>query len=109
IAYNLHAPHTIAAQEIQDSDGAGSGSDLSGTTNAQGLIDAIFNLTGQHYANIEIAPSAPNTTGGEPNGNIRCGYLYNTDRVSYVAGSAELITGSAFNNSRNPLVAQWLL
>ena len=108
IVYNLHAPDILAVQEIQDADGAGTGTDLSGASNAQGLINSIFTLTGQTYAYIEIAPTTANTTGGEPNGNIRNGYLYNTARVSYVAGSAELITGAAYNNSRNPLAAQWV-
>jgi VCBS repeat-containing protein len=107
IVYNLRAPDIVALQEIQDTDGAGSGSDLSGTVTAQGLIDAIFAQSGKHYAYIEIAPTTANSTGGEPGGNIRNGYLYNVDRVSYVAGSAELITGSEYNGSRNPLVAQW--
>ena len=86
----------------------GLGTDLSGVSNAQGIIDAIFALSGKHYGYIEIAPTVANSTGGEPNGNIRNGYFYNLDRVSYVAGSAELITGSAYNGSRNPLVASWL-
>lgn len=105
IVYNLRAPDIIALQEIQDADGAGTGKDLSGVKTAQGLINAISKISGAHYAYIEIAPDTANSTGGEPNGNIRNGYLYNLDRVSYVQGSAELITGSAYSNSRKPLVA----
>lgn len=105
IVYNLRAPDIIALQEIQDADGAGKGSNLSGVQTAQGLINAISKISGAHYAYIEIAPDTANSTGGEPNGNIRNGYLYNLDRVSYVQGSAELITGSAYANSRKPLVA----
>ncbi|MDB5678844.1 Calx-beta domain-containing protein [Sphingomonas bacterium] len=108
IVYNLRAPDILAVQEVQDADGAGSGTDLSGVSNAQGIIDAIFALTGMHYGYVEIAPTVANSTGGEPNGNIRNGYFYNLDRVQYVAGSAELITGSAYSGSRNPLVASWL-
>ncbi|WP_293990059.1 Calx-beta domain-containing protein [Sphingomonas sp.] len=104
--FNLRAPDIIAVQEVQDADGAGSGTDLSGVSNAQGIIDAIFALTGKHYGYIEIAPTVANSTGGEPNGNIRNGYFYNIDRVTPV-GSPELITGSAFNGSRNPLVQTW--
>jgi uncharacterized protein len=107
IVYSLRAPDIVALQEIQDADGAGTGSDLSGTVTAQGLIDAIFAESGKRYAYVEIAPDAPNTTGGEPNGNIRNGYLYNIDRVSYVEGSAELIDGSAYTGSRSALVAQF--
>jgi predicted extracellular nuclease len=107
IVYNLRAPDIVALQEIQDADGAGNGKDLSGVKTAQGLIDAINAINGGHYAYVEIAPDTANSTGGEPNGNIRGGYLYNTDRVSYIDGSAELITGAAYNNSRKPLVAQF--
>jgi predicted extracellular nuclease len=107
IVYSLRAPDIIALQEIQDADGAGGGSDLSGAATAQGLIDAIFAESGLQYGYIEIAPATAGSTGGEPGGNIRNGYLYNLDRVSYVAGSAELITGAAYNGSRNPLVATW--
>ncbi|MDT8758635.1 lamin tail domain-containing protein [Sphingomonas psychrotolerans] len=107
IVYNLGAPDIIAAQEIQDADGAGSGSNLSGTVTAQGLIDAIYAASGKHYAYVEIAPTTPGSTGGEPGGNIRNGYFYNVDRVSYVAGSAQLIEGAAYNGTRKPLVAQF--
>ncbi len=107
IVYNLRAPDILAVQEIQDADGAGTGSDLSGTVTAQGLIDSIYAQSGLRYAYVEIAPTTANSSGGEPNGNIRNGFFYNVDRVSYVEGSAALITGSAYNNSRNPLVAQF--
>lgn len=107
IVYNLGAPDIIAAQEIQDADGAGSGSDLSGTVTAQGLIDAIYAESGLRYAYVEIAPTSAGSTGGEGGGNIRNGYFYNLDRVSYVEGSAELIEGTAYNGTRKPLVAQF--
>ena len=107
IVNNLRAPDIIAVQEIQDADGAGNGRDLSGNATAQELIDAIAAIGGGRYGYVEIAPATANSTGGEPNGNIRNGFLYNIDRVSYVEGSAELITGAAYNNTRNPLVAQF--
>lgn len=107
IVYNLRAPDIVALQEIQDADGAGTGKDLSGVKTAQGLIDAISKISGAHYAYVEVAPDTANSTGGEPNGNIRNGYLYNLDRVSYVEGSAQLITGAAYNNTRKPLVAEF--
>ncbi|ATY33991.1 Ig-like domain-containing protein [Sphingomonas psychrotolerans] len=107
IVYNLGAPDIIAAQEIQDADGAGSGSNLSGTVTAQGLIDAIYATSGKRYAYVEIAPASAGSTGGEGGGNIRNGYFYNVDRVDYVEGSAELIDGAAYNGTRKPLVAQF--
>ncbi|WP_375427102.1 Calx-beta domain-containing protein [uncultured Sphingomonas sp.] len=107
IVYSLNAPDIIAVQEIQDADGVGTGSDLSGLATAQLLITAIQNAGGPRYAYVEVAPDAPNSTGGEPNGNIRNGYLYNLDRVAYIDGSAQLITGQAYNGTRKPLVAQF--
>lgn len=108
IVFNLRAPDIIAAQEIQDADGAGTGTNLSGVSNAQGLIDAIFAASGITYGYVEIAPTTANTTGGEPNGNIRNGYFYRTDRVQYVANSAVLIDGPAYAGSRRPLVADFV-
>lgn len=107
IIYSLSAPDIVALQEVQDADGAGTGSDLSGVSNVQGLIDAIFAASGIVYTYVEIAPTVANSTGGEPNGNIRNGYLYQADRVSLISGSLALLTDSAFNGSRKPLVATW--
>jgi predicted extracellular nuclease len=107
IVYNLLAPDIISLNEIQDADGAGAGSDLSGYVTAQGLIDAIAAIGGPNYVYIEVTPSAPGTTGGEPGGNIRNGFLYNMDRVGYVANSAVAVPGTAFNGSRYPLSAQF--
>jgi len=107
IVVNLRAPDIIGAQEIQDADGAGSGANLSGVSNAQGLITALSAL-GFNYAYVEIAPTTANSTGGEPNGNIRNGYFYRTDRVQYVTNSAVLIDDSAYTGSRRPLVADFV-
>jgi VCBS repeat-containing protein len=107
VVYNLKAPDIIFAQEIQDADGAGAGTDYTGTVTANAIIAAIDAAGGPHYTYVEVAPTANNTTGGEPNGNIRPGYFYNADRVSYVEGSATQITGAAYDGSRKPLVAQF--
>lgn len=107
IVYNLAAPDIIGLQEIQDADGPGNGADLSGAVTAQALIDAIAAIGGPNYVYIEIAPSSAGSTGGEPGGNIRNGFLYNIDRVSYVEGSAQLIEDPAFAGSRRPLVADF--
>lgn len=109
VVYSLNAPDIIAVQEIQDPNGAASGGTLSGAETAQGLIDAIFVTSGITYAYVEIAPTSYNSTGGEPNGNIRNGYLYRVDNVTYVEGSAQLITDPAFGTIRSPLVAEWIV
>jgi VCBS repeat-containing protein len=108
IVYNLAAPDIIALQEVQDANGLNGSDPLSGVETAQLLIDAIDALGGPHYVYIEIAPTTANSTGGEPNGNIRNGFLYNADRVSYILGSATLIDEPAFNGSRKPLVADFV-
>ena len=107
IVVNLRLPDVIAIQEMQDDNGALSGGTLSAAANAQGLIDAIFAASGVTYVYVEIAPATANSTGGEPNGNIRNGYLYREDRVDLVAGSLEVINDPSYSNSRLPLVATW--
>ncbi|WP_260929415.1 Calx-beta domain-containing protein [Novosphingobium sp. 9] len=107
IVNHLGTPDIISLQEIQDADGAGSGTDLSGAATAQKIIDAIVAAGGPTYVYVEVAPTAAGTTGGEPGGNIRNGILYNPDRVDYVEGSAELVPGDAFVGSRSPLAAEF--
>jgi uncharacterized protein len=107
IVYNLAAPDIIGLQEIQDANGLNGSDPLSGVVTAQKLIDAIAAIGGPNYVYIEIAPSSDGSTGGEPGGNIRNGYLYNADRVSYVEGSAHLIDDPAYSGSRRPLVADF--
>ncbi|MFD1951202.1 Calx-beta domain-containing protein [Sphingomonas arantia] len=107
IVYALQAPDIIGLQEIQDADGAGNGSDLSGAATAQLLIDAIAAAGGGNYGYVEVAPTTANSTGGEPGGNIRNGFLYNTDRVSYIADSAVAVPGSAYAGTRSPLAADF--
>jgi predicted extracellular nuclease len=121
IAVNLGGPDIISLEEVQDRNGEGAPDndptndafELSGEATAQLLIDAIVSAGGPHYRYIEIAPTANNANGGAPNGNIRQGFLYNPDRVSYVDGSARQLfdtdptNGDAYNNSRHPLVADF--
>jgi uncharacterized protein len=105
IVYNLAAPDIIGLQEMQDGNGLNGTDPLSAIVTAQMLIDAIKANGGPEYVYVEVAPDSPNSTGGEPGGNIRNGYLYNPNRVSYLEGSASLITDNAFAGSRKPLVA----
>lgn len=104
IVFNLNAPDIIAAQEIQDGDGAGTGAGLSGVPTAEALIQAILDLGGPLYAYAEIAPSANNSTGGEPNGNIRNGFFYDPARVQLQPNSLQLIDTPTFTGTRRPLV-----
>ncbi len=107
VRYALGAPDIIGLQEIQDADGAGNGSNLSGQVTAQALIDAIVAAGGPTYTYVEVAPTTANSTGGEPGGNIRNGYLYNDARVDYIEGSAVTVGGSAYVGTRSPLAADF--
>ncbi len=107
IVINLGTPDIISLVEVQDADGSGRGADLSGQASAQALIDAIFQQSGVRYQYVEVAPTVAGSTGGEPGGNIRNGFLFNPARADYVDGSAVSVTGAAFEGSRRPLSAQF--
>ena len=104
----LHNPDIIGVQEVQDADGENAGTDLSGAATAQKLIDAIAAAGGATYRYVEVAPTATNTSGGAPNGNIRNGFLFNTERVSYVEGSTTAIQAEAYAGTRKPVVADFV-
>ena len=108
IVSNLGAPDIVGLEEVQDADGAGNGTNYSGHPTADKLIAAIKAAGGPNYAYVEVAPTANNVSGGESNGNIRQGYLYNTDRVDFVSVSqitdATPGNGDTYANSRKPLV-----
>jgi Ca2+-binding RTX toxin-like protein len=104
IIVNMGGPDIVGLQEVQDDNGSGSGV-LSAAQNLQHLVDALNTLDPTaHYVWAEIDPTAENSTGGEPGGNIRNAFVYDANRVSLVPGSLELIPGDAFHNSRQPLV-----
>jgi len=107
IVHNLQAPDIIFAQEIQDADGPGSGTDYSGTAVANAVIAAVDAMGGPHYTYVEVAPTANNQNGGEPNGNIRPGFFYDASKVGLVDGSVHQITGTEYDGSRKPLVADF--
>jgi predicted extracellular nuclease len=108
IVTNLGAPDIVGLEEVQDADGAGSGTNYSGQATAAKLIAAIQAAGGPTYVYVEVAPTANNQNGGEANGNIRQGYLYNPDRVGFVSVSQITDTtpanGDTYANSRKPLV-----
>ena len=98
-------PDVIGLQEIQDADGAGNGTDQSGAATAAKLIAAIEAAGGPTYLYVEVVPTA--STGGQPGGFIRPGFLYNPERVSYVDGSARVLDDAVFTGTRRPLVAEF--
>jgi VCBS repeat-containing protein len=113
VVSNLGAPAILGIEEVQDSNGTGTGV-LSPDATVNKLIDAIVAAGGPRYSWTQVDPSAENANGGEPNGNIRNVILYDPNRVDYVAGSTRLLednspaNGDSFHNSRRPLTADFM-
>ena len=107
IVSNLKAPDIIGLQEIQDNSGSGDDGVTSADQTLQQLVDAIATAGGPTYSFIDNTFIGNNTSGGQPGGNIRTAFLYNTDRVDLVDGSVETIEDNGFTDSRLPLVAKF--
>ncbi|HYI38892.1 MAG TPA: Calx-beta domain-containing protein, partial [Allosphingosinicella sp.] len=80
IANNMNSPDIVIIEEMQDNNGA-----AAGTTDAsigwQMLIDALnAAVPGAAYQWVDQEP-VNGAEGGEPGGNIRVGFLYDTNRV----------------------------
>ncbi|MDR7304098.1 endonuclease/exonuclease/phosphatase family protein [Haloactinomyces albus] len=132
IVSHLAAPGIIALQEVQDNNGAENGPSDADRTWSR-LIDAIGDAGGPTYDYRQIDP-VNGESGGEPGGNIRVGFLFRTDRVSFAPGphgdattavqvsdsgtsgdrvSLSLNPGRidpgnpAFDNSRKPLIGKF--
>ncbi|MFS0783747.1 DUF6359 domain-containing protein [Bacillus sp. 1P06AnD] len=127
IVKNLNQPDIIGLTEVQDNDGAADTGTTDATENYKVLAAKIKALGGPAYAFTEIAPEN-NKDGGAPGGNIRVGFLYNSERVTLAEGKKGSATESvgfangkltlnpgridptneAFASSRKPLAAQFL-
>ncbi|MFP7571692.1 endonuclease/exonuclease/phosphatase family protein [Marivita sp. S2033] len=117
IITNLNSPDIIALQEVQDNSGSVDDGVISASATYEALIDAIDladdgvmnDSTG--YAFIDNTFIGNNTSGGQPGGNIRTGFLYNETRVTLIEGSVQTIgsqdPGGAFEGARLPLVASF--
>jgi predicted extracellular nuclease len=79
IVQHMKSPDLINVEEIQDNDGATSPAPTDASVTWRLLIAAIQAAGGPLYDYRQIDP-LPNTDGGEPNGNIRVGFLFRTDR-----------------------------
>lgn len=80
----LKAPDVIALIEVQDDDSAAKGSTLvSSEKTLKLLLDAIKAKSSIPYKDICIYPSN-RADGGQGGSNIRCAYLYRTDRLELV-------------------------
>jgi glycerophosphoryl diester phosphodiesterase len=106
IVNNLKSPDILALQEIQDNNGATDDGTTAGDRTLQALADAIAAAGGSTYQFAEVPP-ADGTSGGQPGGNIRVAYLYNPERVQLNENSLQSLDVEAFNDSRDPLVADF--
>jgi uncharacterized protein len=118
IVNNLRSPDIINLEEIQDNNGATNDGVVDASVTYQTLIAAIAAAGGPTYEYRQIDP-VNNQDGGEPGGNIRVGFLFNPNRVSFVEGSLQRLTdpnpsevdafaGDDFANSRKPLVGKFV-
>ena len=131
ITGNLRSPDLVIIEEIQDNDGAATASPTDASATYAKLLAAISAAGGPSYDFRQIDPVA-NQDGGQPNGNIRIGFLFRTDRglafvdrpggtataatgVVAIAGKPQLTfspgridpTNPAFDASRKPLVGEF--
>lgn len=112
---NLATPDIIGLQEIQDNTGSVDDGVVSASQTLQLLVDEIDKVDdglvngSLNYAFIDNTFITDNASGGQPGGNIRTAFLYNTDRVELVEGSVEPVgdqsEGSAFDGARLPFAA----
>jgi uncharacterized protein len=128
---NMRSPDLVALEEVQDNNGAAAG-DTDASLTYAAFIAAIQAVGGPTYEFRQINPAPGNQDGGEPNGNIRVGFLYRVDRglefVDRSGGDATTPTGvvdtgagaeltlspgridpanPAFANSRKPLAGEF--
>jgi endonuclease/exonuclease/phosphatase family metal-dependent hydrolase len=110
IVNNLGTPDIIGLQEVQDNSGALNDGVVSASLTLQTLVNAIAAAGGPTYKFIDNTFITNNTSGGQPNANIRTAFLYNDDRVDLVDGSVKTVPSSsfaAFADSRLPLIADF--
>ncbi|WP_445240352.1 Calx-beta domain-containing protein [Microcoleus vaginatus] len=83
IVTNLQSPDIITLEEIQDNNGPTNDSVVDAAITYNTLIAAIQAAGGPTYEFRQINPT-DDQDGGEPGGNIRVGFLFKPERVTYV-------------------------
>ena len=117
IVRNLRSPDLLALQEMQDNNGAGKEGGSDATETFKVLVEAIVAAGGPGYEFVQLNPG-DGEDGGQPGGNIRVGYLYNSARLKLVrrekieagrpVSPSRLGVGStAFESSRKPLLCEF--
>lgn len=100
IVMDLKKPDILALIEVQDNDGADDSGITDAKLSAQKLIEAIRQLDNSlDYKYVDIAPEN-NQDGGQPGGNIRVGYLYNSKRVTFNANPGTTSLAAEYRNNK---------
>jgi predicted extracellular nuclease len=79
IVHNLRSPDVIGLEEVQDDSGPTDDGTTTPARTLDMLTEAISRAGGPAYAWRQIDP-VDGEEGGQPGGNIRVAFLYNTDR-----------------------------
>ncbi len=100
IATNLAAPDILIIEEVQDNNGVTQDGVTDASTTWGQLVAAVNAATGKHYQWVDEAPQTSGDVGGAPGGNIRVGFLYDTDRVQLgdLAADATLAERRAYTD-----------
>ncbi|MGH2556763.1 MAG: endonuclease/exonuclease/phosphatase family protein, partial [Actinomycetota bacterium] len=83
IVDNLASPDIIGLEEVQDNNGATNDGTVDASATYNALIAAITAAGGPTYDFRDVAPEN-NQDGGQPGGNIRVGFLFRPDRVTFI-------------------------
>ncbi|MFG2924682.1 endonuclease/exonuclease/phosphatase family protein [Streptomyces sp. NPDC048305] len=83
VAVNLASPDIVSLEEIQDDNGAVNDGTVGSEATLKRFTDAIVAAGGPRYSWRYVAPE-DGKDGGEPGGNIRNVFLFDSDRVEFV-------------------------
>ena len=83
IVQHMRSPDIIGVEEVQDNTGPSDDGTVDANVTFQMLIDAITAAGGPTYEFRQINPQN-NADGGQPGANIRVGFLFRPDRVTFV-------------------------
>ncbi|NUS73220.1 MAG: endonuclease/exonuclease/phosphatase [Corynebacteriales bacterium] len=124
----LKTPDIVVVEEVQDNSGPRDDKTVAANHTYEALIAAIASAGGPQYEFRQVNPR-DNADGGEGGGNIRTGFLFRPDRVSFTdrpserpatvvtSGDAIQLSASpgriapedkAFEDSRKPLVGEFV-
>ncbi|MBI2372621.1 MAG: RNB domain-containing ribonuclease [Deltaproteobacteria bacterium] len=108
IAKGLSSPDVVGLQEIQDNDGPTASIVTDASKTYEMLIEEIKRAGGPTYKWVDLAPKN-GEDGGQPGGNIRCGYLYRPDRVTLLPETVVRVGDGipAFEATRKSLAARF--